>query len=63
MKKQKEEKLNSLDVLAKNVREWIASAKGQESIKEVLKNSKEMTSKLCEARKIDPRSLHDPITL
>ncbi len=63
MKKQKRGDSRSFEVLAKDIRKWIASTKGQESIKEVLENSKEMTSKLCEARKIDPRTLHDPITL
>jgi len=63
MKKQNEGKNCSNNILAQNVRKWVESREGQKSIQEVLENSKEMTAKLCEARKIDPRSLHDPVTL
>jgi len=49
--------------LEKNAKAWVASEKGQESILEVLQHSREMTTRLREARDIDPKSLHEPFTV
>ncbi len=49
--------------LEKNAKAWVASKKGQESILEVLQHSREMTTRLREARDIDPKTLHEPFTV
>jgi hypothetical protein len=43
--------------------DWIASPAGKKCIEEILNIAETMSSKISEARKIDPRELHDPITL
>ena len=65
MAHKKESKKTAVDLseLAQSVKEWVVSPDGQKKIEEVLENSKEMTSKLREARDIDPKSLHEPFTL
>jgi|GEM_PF-3571418 len=48
---------------ADSVRKWVSSPDGQKEIQRVLENSKEMVSKLREARKVDFESLHEPFTI
>ena len=49
--------------LSQKVQRWVSSPEGQRTIKEVLLDSEETTSKLRDARSVDPKSLHDPFTL
>jgi len=48
---------------ADSVGKWDSSSDGQKEIQRVLENSKEMVSKLREARKVDFESLHEPFTI
>lgn len=52
-----------LERLAKEASDWVASPEGQRGILETLKRAKEITNKLEEAHRPDPRSLYVPFTL
>lgn len=65
-KKKKSERLaleKRLKRDGKKVREWIASDEGKREIKRALKEAREGTQQFNEASKVDPKSLHDPVTI
>jgi hypothetical protein len=49
--------------LAEKVKEWVESPDGQEKLREALRNSEEMTTKLRQACSVDPRTMNDQINL
>ena len=49
--------------LARRVREFACSAEGQESLSRTINQAVQETERLREARQIDPKILHEPMTL
>jgi hypothetical protein len=43
--------------------QWFASPQGQQVLTETVRKSVETTEKLRDAQRVDPKSLHEPITL
>lgn len=54
---------NRLKRSGKKVRKWIASKEGKREIKQGLKDTREVTKQFNEASRVDPKSLHDPVTI
>lgn len=48
--------------VVKRAQEWVASPEGQRKIKDSEKSALEMTERLREARRVDPKILRDPMT-
>ena len=49
--------------LPEQVRQWISSTEGQAKLSEAVKQAVEVTNRLREAQRIDPKMLHEPMTL
>ena len=54
---------NRLKRLGKKVRKWIASKEGKREIKKALKETRELSKQFTEASKVNPKILHDPMTM
>jgi hypothetical protein len=54
---------SELDRLVERASEWAASPEGQQSIRESLRITDEMSSKLREAHRADVSKLYEPVTL
>lgn len=52
-----------LDRLVKKASDWAASTEGQQSIRESLRITDELSSKLREAHRADVTKLYEPVTL
>lgn len=48
---------------AKKAKAWTKSDSGKAEIKQALQEAREFTKQFNIARQIDPKSLHDPVTL
>ena len=48
--------------LPERVRAWVASPAAVAAIEHAVRESIELTSRLCEAQRVDPKVLHEPIT-
>lgn len=48
---------------AKKARKWLESEEGRKAIKEALLEAKKVSDKFREASRIDPKSLHEPMTI
>ena len=49
--------------LALEAREWVASSEGQLALREMVHRAMEIMERLRKARLIDPKNLHEPVTL
>ena len=49
--------------LAKDARKWVASPEGRQALQEAFQHATEITAQLRQARLVDPKSLHEPVTL
>jgi hypothetical protein len=49
--------------LAESARKWLASPKGQDSIKKSIREAKESNRKFRESRQLDPRILKESFTI
>ena len=52
-----------LQVIIDRAVKYVNSIKGQRLIDAAMKQARKMTDKLAKARKIDPKKLHDPMTI
>ena len=59
------EKIEELDLekLQEKLSEWVGSEEGQRAIQEAMRLANETTKALKEARRIDWRRLHEPMTI
>jgi hypothetical protein len=62
-KRRGKEKPKDVKQLAQEARKWVASPEGQQTLQEVFQRATEMTTQLRKARIVDPKSLHEPVTL
>lgn len=53
----------SSKILAEKARKWVASPKGQDSIRKSIRDAKESSRKFKESRLLDPRSLKESFTI
>ncbi len=53
----------NIEDIIKEANEYVASCEGKEAIKIALQRADETISRLNEARRMDPKSLQEPITL
>jgi hypothetical protein len=51
-----------VEQLTEYARRWVASDEGQRRISTALESAAQATARLREARRVDPRALHDRIT-
>ncbi len=64
MRKQKNMNTNiNIDEIISKAKNYVTSEEGKNAIKNALRDAQETTSRLDKARRVDPKSLHDPITL
>lgn len=49
--------------LQRNARQWLQSPEGRETIRKALEESKEVTARLQEERRVDLKALHEPFTV
>jgi len=49
--------------LAREARQWVASAKGREAVSQALRTAEEVTAQLSRARQVDSKTLHEPVTI
>ena len=49
--------------IARKAKEWVASDEGKEQIQELLRLTTEANARMAEARRIEPKRLHEPMTL
>ena len=47
----------------KRLQDWVASKEGQKQLEKALNQAKSTRDQLREARRIDPKTLHEPVTL
>lgn len=48
---------------AERARAWVSSDEGRKQIEELLRRAKEARRRLAKARRINPKRLHQPVTL
>ncbi|MBK7997387.1 MAG: hypothetical protein IPK15_01295 [Verrucomicrobia bacterium] len=60
--KQTLHKGDSVTRLAHDTKRWIASSKGQKTIREALAAANRTTQRLTEARSVSREALHEPVT-
>lgn len=53
----------SSKMLAEKAKQWLASPKGQDSIKKTIKDAKESSRKFKESRQLDPKILKESFTI
>ena len=51
------------DDIKQNAQQWMQSAEGQKTIQDTLQESKDITTRLQEERRVDLKSLHEPFTV
>jgi hypothetical protein len=49
--------------LAERAREWVTSTQGQQALSRTVQEAVKETDRLRQARQIDPKTLHEPVTL
>jgi hypothetical protein len=53
----------SAEQLAQRAREWVTSQQGQQALSRTVQEAVKETDRLRQARQIDPKTLHEPVTL
>lgn len=56
-------KAEQIEKLTKDAKNWVASEKGQESLRKALANAQKTATQLEKARRINPDDLHRHFTL
>lgn len=53
----------SAQQLAQQVLEWVTSPQGQQVLSQTVQDAVRETDRLRQARQVDPKTLHEPVTL
>jgi len=57
------ERKQTSEQLAERAREWVTSPQGQQTLSRTVQEAVQETDRLRQARQIDPKTLHEPVTL
>lgn len=49
--------------MVQKAQKYVSSSEGKKSISSALKSAQNVISRLNDARRVDPKSLHEPVTL
>jgi len=54
---------NNASELAEEAAKWLESEQAQRLLSEAIKQATEVTDRLADEERLDPRRMHDPVTL
>lgn len=63
MKDKKDTVTVNAEHLADKAKKWVTSSEGERALQEGLQRATQTTAELKEARRVDPKTLHEPFTL